>query len=83
MRTFFISVNFWLCLAYFLVMTSRFSLCCFLVRMHPYVTMYPNYYPYDDDDDDNNNNNNNNNNNDNDKKAWSAGRWGEGGENRV
>ena len=50
--------------------------------MHPYVTMYPNYYPYDDDDDDNNNNNNNNN-NDNDKKAWSAGRWGEGGENRV
>ena len=44
--------------------------------------MYPNYYPYDDDDDDNNNNNNNNN-NDNDKKAWSAGRWGEGGENRV
>ena len=64
-------------------MTSRFSLCCFLVRMHPYVTMYPNYYPYDDDDDDNNNNNNNNN-NDNDKKAWSAGRWGGGGgENRV
>ena len=26
--TFFISVNFWLCFAYFLVMTSQFSLCC-------------------------------------------------------
>ena len=35
--------------------------------MRPYVTMYPNYYPYD------------NNNNNHDKKAWSGGGGGGGG----
>ena len=35
--------------------------------MRPYVTMYPNYYPYD------------NNNNNHDKKAWSEKGGGGGG----
>ena len=74
---------------------SYVSVCyqAYVTRMRPYVTMYPNYYPYDDDNNNNNNNNNNSNNNNNnnnnnndddDKKAWSAGvGWGEGGENSL
>ena len=48
---------------------SYVSVCyqAYVTRMRPYVTMYPNYYPYD------------NNNNNHDKKAWSGGGGGGGG----
>ena len=72
---------------------SYVSVCyqAYVTRMRLYVTMFPNYYPYDDNNNNNNSNNNNNNNNNNDnnnddddKKAWSAGvGWGEGGENNL
>ena len=47
---------------------SYVSVCyqAYVTRMRPYVTMYPNYYPYD------------NNNNNHDKKAWSGGGGGGG-----
>ena len=51
------------------------SVCyqAYVTRMRSYVTMYPNYYPYD------NHHHHHHNNNNHDKKAWGLERGGEGG----
>ena len=51
------------------------SVCyqAYVTRMRSYVTMYPNYYPYD------NNHHHHHNNNNHDKKAWGLERRGGGG----
>ena len=57
---------------------SYVSVCyqAYVTRMRPYVTMYPNYYPYD------NNNHHHHHNNNHDKKAWGLERRAGGGGRR-